>query len=123
RVRKDGPRARGPEEAGPVPGRRAGRAGPGAGDRRPLRHAARHDRPRAPPVLRSPTCVGGYFDVQFRDAENAHHEFSLERIVPFFAADIHDRVKFATEIEIEDGHEVEVELGTLDLILWKGRNL
>ncbi|MBI4600861.1 MAG: hypothetical protein HY721_02770 [Planctomycetes bacterium] len=66
------------------------------------------------------TYIGGYFDVELMDAENARHDFRFHRFVPFFAADIHERVKFASELEIEDGgEEVLVEFAYVDLVLFR----
>jgi len=63
------------------------------------------------------TYVGGYFDVEYIDREESPHDFRLHRLVPFFVADIHERVKFASEVEIEDGSTVEVEFAFIDLLL------
>jgi len=59
--------------------------------------------------------LGGYFDIEYRDAENARHDFRFHRLIPFIYADIHERIQFATEIEIEDGGEVSVEFAFIDL--------
>lgn len=61
--------------------------------------------------------LGGYFDVEYRDPESARHEFRFHRLIPFIYADIHERIRFATEIEIEDGKDVQVEFAYLDLLL------
>jgi hypothetical protein len=66
--------------------------------------------------------LGGYFDVEYRDAENADHEFRFHRFVPLIYADLHERVRFASEIEIEDGSDVGVEFATLDLLLVQPAN-
>jgi hypothetical protein len=63
--------------------------------------------------------LGGYFDVEYRDAQHAAHQTSLHRFVPLIYADIHERIKFASEIEIEDGGEVSVEFAFLDLIIFE----
>ncbi len=52
---------------------------------------------------------GGYFDVEYRDEESQDHEFRFHRLIPFIYADIHERIRFATEIEIEDGSDVAIE--------------
>lgn len=78
------------------------------------------------PFLRSNgprTYVGGYFDAEFRDVVSRNHDFRLHRLVPFFVADLHERVKFASEVEIEDGSNVEVEFAFLDVILTEQVNL
>ncbi len=60
---------------------------------------------------------GGYFDVEYRDEESQDHEFRFHRLIPFIYADIHERIRFATEIEIEDGSDVAIEFAYLDLLL------
>jgi hypothetical protein len=68
--------------------------------------------------------VGGYFEAEFRDAAGQNHEFGVPRVVPFFYADVHERVKFASELELEDGgEEFEVEFAFLDLLLVKQANV
>jgi hypothetical protein len=66
--------------------------------------------------LASRTYVGGYFDVEFRKVAGQDHDFRFHRFVPFFYADLHERVKFAAEVEIEDGSDVSVEFAYLDLL-------
>ena len=61
--------------------------------------------------------LGGYFEAEFRDPEHAHHDFRLHRFVPSIYADIHERVRFASEIEIEDTSKVEVEFAIIDLLI------
>lgn len=66
--------------------------------------------------LANRTYVGGYFDVEFRNVHGQDHEFRFHRFVPFFYADLHERIKFAAEVEIEDGSDVSVEFAYLDLL-------
>ncbi len=61
--------------------------------------------------------LGGYFDVEYRDPENARHDFRFHRLIPFIYADVHERVRFATEIEIEDGSDVAIEFAFVDLLI------
>jgi hypothetical protein len=61
--------------------------------------------------------LGGYFEVELRDAEHAPHDFRLHRFVPSIYADIHERVRFASEVEIEDGTKVEVEFAIIDFLI------
>ena len=61
--------------------------------------------------------LGGYAEWVYRDAQGDRHETDFPRLIPFIYADIHERIKLATEIEIEDGHEVEVEFAFLDILL------
>lgn len=66
--------------------------------------------------------LGGYFDVEYKDAQHADHDPRFHRFVPLIYADIHERIKFASEIEIEDGGDVSVEFAFLDLILFEQAN-
>ena len=63
--------------------------------------------------------LGGYFDVEFRDAANEAHDLRLHRFVPFIYADISERIRFASEIEIEDSSEIEVEFAHIDIELFR----
>ena len=65
---------------------------------------------------RDSVTLGGYFDIEYRDVEGSPHEFRFHRLIPFIYADIHERVRFATEIEIEDGADLAVEFATLDVL-------
>ena len=67
--------------------------------------------------LANRTYVGGYFDVEFRNAQGQDHEFRFHRFVPFFYADLHERIRFAAEVEIEDGSDVAIEFAYLDLLI------
>ncbi len=60
--------------------------------------------------------LGGYASWIYRDAQDERHETDFPRLIPFIYADVHERIKFATEIEIEDGHEVEVEFAFADVL-------
>jgi hypothetical protein len=64
----------------------------------------------AKPFLSAPKAiVGGYVDVMYNNLSRqnldnpSRHSFGQQRLVPFIYADITDRIKFATEIEIERG--------------------
>lgn len=77
------------------------------------------------PFLRRTTpqvYVGGYFDVEFRDARNQSHETRFHRFIPFFYADIHERIKFAAEVEFEDGEDVAIEFAFLDFLIMDQAN-
>jgi hypothetical protein len=107
--------------AEPAPGsaRARGVTGP---DRLPAQYGGVYDKPfllRVTPQV----YVGGYFDVEFRDAQNQSHDFRFHRFVPFFYADIHERVKFASEVEIEDGSDVAIEFAFIDLLMVDAANL
>jgi hypothetical protein len=73
--------------------------------------------------MRESVSLGGYFDVEYRDPEGAPHDFRFHRLIPFIYADVHERVRFATEIEIEDGSDVSVEFAYVDLLLSEEINL
>ncbi len=49
------------------------------------------------------TYVGGYMDFSYNDSQNTNARFEQKRMIPFLYSDVSDRVKFATEIEFEDG--------------------
>ncbi len=69
--------------------------------------------------------VGGYVDMEYIDDEDSNARFRQHRLIPFIYADVSDRVKFATEIEIEDGGpqnnrddgEIKVEFATIDYLI------
>jgi len=82
------------------------------------------------------TYIGGYMDheLQFSEkqdkATNKQHTFDQHRLVPFIYSDVSDRVKFATEIEIEHGGpnsadnvnngnvgEIKIEFATIDFLM------
>src|SRR2546425_4056000 len=95
----------------------------------------------AKPFLSSPrTTVGGYMDLQYRlfnsskstgigqpSTGNGSSSFDQQRFVPFFYSDITDRLKVASELEIEhgirskskdgSGIEVSLEFATLDYLI------
>ncbi len=87
-----------------------------AGTRLPGHKGGLYDKPFLEGVG-SKVSLGGYFDVEYRDPENQRHEFRFHRLIPFIYADVHERVRFATEIEIEDGSEVAVEFSYLDFLI------
>src|SRR5437588_701700 len=97
----------------------------------------------AKPFVSSPrTTVGGYMDLQYRlfnsskstgvgqpGTGNGSSSFDQQRFVPFFYSDITDRLKVASELEIEHGIrsksaqadsggiEVSLEFATIDYLL------
>ena len=97
----------------------------------------------AKPFLSSPKAtVGGYMDLQYRlfnssnstgigqpGTGNGSSSFDQQRFVPFFYSDITDRIKVASELEIEHGIrskstqtdsggiEVSLEFATIDYLL------
>jgi hypothetical protein len=75
------------------------------------------------------TYVGGYMDHELRFSENGDNTFDQHRLIPFIYSDVSDRVKFATEIEIEHGGpqttggvgsepgEIKIEFVTMDFLI------
>jgi hypothetical protein len=75
------------------------------------------------------TYLGGYMDMELRFDENGGNAFRQQRLVPFIYSDVSDRVKFATEIEFEDGGpqtaggiqgakgEIKIEFATIDFLM------
>jgi hypothetical protein len=86
----------------------------------------------ARPFVSSPKAiVGGYMDIEYFNRTNQPpSKFDQHRLVPFIYADVSDRVKFATEIEIEHGglsanggSEVKIEFATIDYLIQEPVNL
>ncbi|MBH0186271.1 MAG: hypothetical protein HP477_12915, partial [Nitrospira sp.] len=92
----------------------------------------------AKPFLSMPKAtVGGYADVMYnilsrQNLDNpSRNSFGQQRLVPFLYADITDRVKFATEIEIERGGTnsphgdgtIQVEFAQMDYLVNETINL
>jgi hypothetical protein len=92
----------------------------------------------AKPFLSAPKAtIGGYADVMYnilsrQNLDNpSRNSFGQQRLVPFIYADITDRVKFATEIEIERGGtnspqgdgSIQVEFAQLDYLVDERINL
>jgi hypothetical protein len=77
------------------------------------------------------TYVGGYMDheLEFDAGSQSNKTFDQHRLIPFIYSDVSDRVKFATEIEIEHGGpdtnggvgndkgEIKVEFATIDFLM------
>ena len=49
------------------------------------------------------TYLGGYTDASFRSVDGSNDRFETIRFVPFIYADVSDRIKVASELEIEHG--------------------
>ncbi len=58
--------------------------------------------------------VGGYFDLEFRDQENAKKRFRAHRFVPLFEGQVSEKIRFQAEVEIEDGGELDIEFAHVD---------
>ena len=77
------------------------------------------------------TYIGGYIDheLEFDAGSQTNKTFDQHRLIPFIYSDVSDRVKFATEIEIEHGGtntgtgvsggggSLKVEFATLDFLM------
>ena len=75
------------------------------------------------------TYIGGYMDHELEFDENGNHTFDQHRLIPFIYSDVSDRVKFATEIEIEHGGPqgsggiqgktgaIKIEFATIDFLM------
>ncbi|ODS30262.1 MAG: hypothetical protein SCARUB_04627 [Candidatus Scalindua rubra] len=77
------------------------------------------------------TYLGGYMDheLEFDAGSQSNKTFDQHRLIPFIYSDVSDRVKFATEIEIEHGGtntqggvggdrgEIKVEFATIDFLM------
>ncbi|MBM4013697.1 MAG: hypothetical protein FJ293_01875 [Planctomycetes bacterium] len=61
--------------------------------------------------------LGGYVDFEYFDVDGVDRDFRFHRLIPFIYAQPSEHVRFATEIEIEDGHEVDVEFAVVDLLI------
>ncbi len=57
--------------------------------------------------------LGGYFDLEYHDRDTGD-TFRQHRFILLMEANVTDRITFQTEIEFEDGSEVEVEFAHLD---------
>jgi len=68
------------------------------------------------------TYLGGYIDLEYKNAEDSDQYFDQHRLVPFIYADVSERVKVSTEIEIEHGSEVEVEFAQIDYLFNEAAN-
>jgi hypothetical protein len=92
----------------------------------------------AKPFLSTPKAtLGGYADVMYnilsrQNLDNpSRNSFGQQRLVPFIYADITDRIKFATEIEIERGGtnspqgdgSIQIEFAQLDYLVDERINL
>ncbi|MFV1976954.1 MAG: hypothetical protein ACC651_14500, partial [Candidatus Scalindua sp.] len=73
--------------------------------------------------------LGGYMDMELRFTENGQKSFNQQRLIPFIFSDVSDRVKFAMELEIEQGGpqttggvqedfgEIKIEFATIDFLI------
>jgi hypothetical protein len=69
--------------------------------------------------LGSRTYLGGYVSMEASthgEEANGEKAFNLTPFVPFIYSDVTDRVKFASEIEIDNGFEFELEYGYFDYL-------
>ena len=61
---------------------------------------------------------GGYINTQFTSSKGSEGDknFDLAPFVPFIYAVVSDRVKIASEIEVDHGHEFEIEFAQMDYL-------
>jgi hypothetical protein len=71
------------------------------------------------------TYIGGYIDLEFFNysGSSKNKEFDQHRLVPFLYSDVSENVKVAAEVEIEHGHELEVEFAQMDFLFNENVNL
>lgn len=70
-------------------------------------------------VGKTPVSVGGYVEGHYQylgtDGVSEGHSFALPRMTLFVASSIHRRIKFLSEIELEEGgKEISIEFAALD---------
>ncbi|MDG2149255.1 MAG: hypothetical protein P8N09_07010 [Planctomycetota bacterium] len=76
--------------------------------------------------LAEKTYIGGYIDIEYANptgSGTASREFDQHRFVPFIYSDINESIKVAAEIEVEHGHELEVEFAQMDFLINQYANL
>ena len=104
---------------------RRGDEAPAGGQKSPRPGSARRSAIYTKPFLsrEQGITLGGYASWVTKDAGDEHRSLDFPRLIPFIYAQVSERVTFATEIEIEDGHEVEVEFAFVDYHLADCLNL
>ena len=73
-------------------------------------------------VGKMPISVGGYVEADYQyigeDGVTEGHSFRIPRMTIFLASSIHRKIKFLSEIELEEGgKEIAIEFAALDLTL------
>lgn len=71
-------------------------------------------------VNKVPVSIGGYVEAQYQyigtDGVTDGHSFSLPRMTLFVASSLHRRIKFLSEIELEEGgKELSIEFAAMDI--------
>lgn len=71
-------------------------------------------------VGKTPVAVGGYVEAQYEyigtDGVTEGHSFKIPRMTLFVASSLHRKIKFLSEIELEEGgKEVSIEFAALDV--------
>jgi len=69
-----------------------------------------------------PVSVGGYIEADYQyigeDGATDGHTFRIPRMTIFIASSIHRRIKFLSEIELEEGgKEIAIEFASIDFLL------
>jgi hypothetical protein len=68
---------------------------------------------------KAPVSIGGYIEAHYQylgtDGVSEGHSFSIPRLTLFVASSIHRKIKFLTEIELEEGgKEIAIEFASVD---------
>ena len=58
--------------------------------------------------------LGGYMDIEYRDIEDKNRRLRFHRLVPLIEGQVSERVRFQTELEIEDGDVLDIEFAHID---------
>lgn len=79
-------------------------------------------------VGKSPVSLGGYVEADYRymgeDGVTDGHSFGMPRLTLFVASSIHSKIKFLSELELEEGgNEIVIEFAALDVSLHPLLNL
>lgn len=79
-------------------------------------------------VDKSPVSIGGYIEADYQylgeDGITDGHSFRIPRMTLFVASSIHRRIKFLSEIELEEGgKEIAIEFAALDINFYPLLNL
>lgn len=79
-------------------------------------------------VGKTPVALGGYVEAQYEymatDGITEGHTFKIPRMTLFVASSLHRRVKFLSEIELEEGgKEIAIEFAAMDILFHPLLNL
>jgi hypothetical protein len=79
-------------------------------------------------IRETPVSLGGYLEADYQyigtDGVTEGHTFRIPRMTLFVSANLHQRVKFLSEIELEEGgHAIAIEFAALDIKFHRLLNL